>query len=133
MYILIDASWSSERLKYRFLKMTNDYSKLGYRTSVFTFSKTLERLSNRDYYPLLKDYDIGGSTALYDCIEELCDLVDQECSTEPFIVILTDGNDTSSRSCQKVDLENLMFKLRWKGWTFEFPHVNPFRKYPLCF
>ena len=130
MYILIDASWSAERLKYRFLKTANDYSKLGYRTTIFTFSKTLEQLSDKEYYHLLDDYDIGGATALYDCMDELFEMVDQE---RPFIVILTDGNDTSSTTCRKTDLENLMFKLRWKGWTFEFPHVNPFRKNPLCF
>ena len=63
-----------------------------------------------------------GSTALLDAIGRAI----KECKTEsiPTIIILTDGQENSSRTYTKVHIKDLIFERQKEGWTFMYLGAN---------
>lgn len=63
-----------------------------------------------------------GSTALLDAIGRAI----KECKTEsiPTIIILTDGQENSSRTYTKAHIKDLIFERQKEGWTFMYLGAN---------
>ena len=63
-----------------------------------------------------------GSTALLDAIGRAI----KECKTEsiPTIIILTDGQENSSRTYTKAHIKDIIFERQKEGWTFMYLGAN---------
>lgn len=68
------------------------------------------------------DYSPTGSTSLYDTIHYAIDKYRNEVS--PLVVILTDGEDTSSKHYKSDDVKKLIEEKQKNGWQFEYLGVN---------
>jgi hypothetical protein len=129
VYVIIDGSWSTEHCKPHIISQVNKYIDDCPRKTftVYVFTRSIDIIMNRQSDTHIKDYDIGGATSLYDCMEEICFQADLDCAYPPVIVIWTDGKDTSSTRCSKRDIEMAMEDYMSRGWVFDFLYMNPFK------
>ena len=79
-------------------------------------------------------YKPGGGTALYDAIAEGVRIADKDKSEEERVicVIMTDGEENSSRETTKEQVRNIISGYEAKGeWTFLYIGENPEKWTPL--
>lgn len=135
VYFIIDGSWSTEQYKQKIIADVNSYMEYcPYKTfTVCVFAKHIDVIVNRMCQSYISDYDVGGPTRLYDSLEEIFVQADLECTKPPVIVIWTDGEDTASTRCTKIDIESAIQEYKTRGWKFDFMCINPFRRIPLYY
>lgn len=76
--------------------------------------KDIENLTNKTYKP-------SGYTPLYDAIgKTIADVKDEE----PLVVILTDGQENSSKEYTKEQIKNLIEQKEREGWEFMYLGAN---------
>lgn len=87
------------------------------------YNMTCERTKIADVAALTREsYKPRGSTALLDAIGRL--IKDWKGSTNPSVVILTDGQENSSHNFTKAHIKDLIEQKTKDGWTFAYLGAN---------
>ena len=87
------------------------------------YQVTCERNEIDDVTPLTRDtYKPRGSTALLDAIGRL--IKGWKGSSNPSVVILTDGHENASKKFTKAHIKDLIEQKTKEGWTFAYLGAN---------
>lgn len=87
------------------------------------YKVTCERTKIEDVKPLTREtYKPRGSTALLDTIGRL--IKEWNGSSNPSVVILTDGQENASRQFTKAHIKDLIEQKTKEGWTFAYLGAN---------
>jgi hypothetical protein len=87
------------------------------------YQVTCERNEIDDVTPLTREtYKPRGSTALLDAIGRL--IKDWKGSSNPSVVILTDGQENASHKFTKAHIKDLIEQKTKEGWTFAYLGAN---------
>jgi Mg-chelatase subunit ChlD len=110
-----------------FNSFVNDQKQFGGTLTLIQFDHeyqvTCERTKIDDVKPLTHEtYKPRGSTALLDAIGRL--IKDWKGSSNPSVVILTDGQENASRTFTKAHIKDLIEQKTKDGWTFAYLGAN---------
>lgn len=72
----------------------------------------------------LKDYEPNNGTDLYDSIAKAIKQAEDQKGDEKLFVIMTDGEENSSREFNKEKINNLIKEKQSAGWVFTFMGAN---------
>lgn len=87
------------------------------------YQLTYERIKINDVTPMSREtYKPRGSTALLDAIGRL--IKDWKGSSNPSVVILTDGQENASHKFTKAHIKDLIDQKTKDGWTFAYLGAN---------
>ena len=116
-------SGSEESTIHSFNEYLEKERKNKFQTKITTilFSNTYSFLHEREEVSKVaelteEDYIVGGCTALYDSLGEAIHYMERKKSDQVLFIIITDGEENSSREYSKNDIRNLIKK--HKEWEF---------------
>jgi len=137
LVVILDKSGSMEGISKQTISGVNEYlgdlikdEKAEYTVSMTLFDTTVERLFKNEKlskkHKLDSDsYRTGGGTALYDAVvETIRDVTPEMSSDRTLCIIVTDGEENSSRTYNEKDLSLQIKTLENKGWKFVFLGAN---------
>lgn len=135
LYIILDKSGSMSSVAGATISGLNEYvgtlkrDKNRYNLSLTLFDTEVEQRYENTALPNVPeftgaDYRPGGNTALYDAVcHTLRGLEGQE--GKNLVVIMTDGQENSSKEYKREDMQKLIKTLEGKGnWTFVYMGAN---------
>lgn len=131
-YILVDRSGSMATKWEETISSVNAYVKElkvdGYVTVAFfddhngtQFDLVRNEVRFREFEPIsAKEFQPRGGTPLYDCLERLVSLAEKENSSKTVIVVMTDGQENSSKEITKDTAKYIVKKCKAKDWQVVF-------------
>jgi Mg-chelatase subunit ChlD len=133
--LIVDESGSMDQVRQRTLSSINEYlndQKREKGEAMYTITKfstsvswlrTQQQIS--DYKEVtMQDYVPGGMTALYDAIGQVITKYRGDENYEYLVVIITDGEENSSKEYSQFAINEMIRKQRTKNWEFVFMGAN---------
>lgn len=131
-YILVDRSGSMATKWEETISSVNAYVKElkvdGYVTVAFfddhngtQFDVIRDEVRFKDFESISsKEFQPRGGTPLYDCLERIVSMADKENGAKTVIVVMTDGQENSSKEITKDTAKYIIKKCKAKDWQIVF-------------